>query len=209
VVVCKEVCKKINAANTLKTCDASSVLIKIKYMEASFRDAHDWVNKTGVGVRERDGQVTFKDAMKKRFVYYYNLVDVMLERSSSRPTFTTDKRFRTMLPLSMHSPSDNDEDEDNPATKRAKDLEAEAATRAKDVEDGVEGDNANASKDVESPTYKCPTYKSPNYDSLSPIVCTISTTILNTLSITLSTTGPTAEPTAEATMEPTAVEVKG
>jgi hypothetical protein len=129
-------------------------------------------------------------------------MDVMLERSSSCPTSTRDKPFRIMLLLSMKSPSDDDEDEDNPATKRAKDLEAKAATRAKDVEDDVEEDNANASKDVKSPTYKSPTFDSP-----SPIICTISSTVLNIFSTTVPTIEPTAEPTAEATMEPTAVEV--
>jgi hypothetical protein len=65
VVVCKDVCKKIHAANTLKIRHAPSVLMKIQYMESSFRNVHDWVNNTGVGVRERDGQVTFEDAVKK------------------------------------------------------------------------------------------------------------------------------------------------
>jgi hypothetical protein len=61
------ICKKIYAANALKTRNASSVLMKIKYiMESSFPDAHDWVNNTRVGVRERDGQVTFEDAVKKK-----------------------------------------------------------------------------------------------------------------------------------------------
>ncbi len=191
LVVCEDVCKKINAANTFKTRNASSVLMKIKYMESCFRDAHDWVNNTGVGVRERDGQATFEDAVKKRFVYYYNSVDVMSERSSSRPTSTTDKRFRTMLPLSMHSHSDDDEDEDNPATEYAKDLEAKVATTAKDVEEGVEEDSANASKDVESPTYKRTTYKSTTYDTPRQIVRANSTTILDKHSTNLHTTETT------------------
>ena len=166
VVVCEDVWKKIHAANTLKVRNAPSVLMKIQYMESSFRDAHDWVNNTGVGVRERDGQVTFEDAVKKRFVYYYDSVDAMSERSSSRPTSTTDKIYRMMLPLPTHSPSTSssslspsDEEEDkNPATEQAEaeDLEEEASATAKDMEEDNK-DNANASEDVNLPTRESPT----------------------------------------------------
>ncbi len=65
VAVCEEVSKKINQANTLKIRKAPSVQLKIQAMEGAFRDAHDWVNNTGVGVLERDGQVTFEEAVKK------------------------------------------------------------------------------------------------------------------------------------------------
>jgi hypothetical protein len=93
----------------------------------------------------------------------------------------------------MYSHLDDDEDEDNPATEYAKDLEAKAATTAKDVEDGVEEDSANASEDVKSPTYKSPTcesptYDSPTYDSPSPIVRATRTTILDTPSTAVPTT---------------------
>jgi hypothetical protein len=64
VVVCEEVSKKINVVNTLKICKAPYVLMKIQSMEAAFPDAHDWMNNTGVGVLERDGQVTFEEAAK-------------------------------------------------------------------------------------------------------------------------------------------------
>jgi hypothetical protein len=79
VAVCEEISKKIKQANILKIRKAPSVQIKIQVMEGSFREAHDWVNNTGVGVLERDGQVTFEEAVKKRCMYYYDLVDVMSE----------------------------------------------------------------------------------------------------------------------------------
>jgi hypothetical protein len=65
VAVCEEVSKTINLAGTLKIRKASSVQLKIQAMERAFRDAHFWVNNTGVGVLERDGQVTFEKAVKK------------------------------------------------------------------------------------------------------------------------------------------------
>jgi hypothetical protein len=59
--------------------------MKIQAMEGSFHEGHDWVNNMGAGVRERDGLVTFEEAVKKRFMYYYHLVNIMSERSSARP----------------------------------------------------------------------------------------------------------------------------
>jgi hypothetical protein len=53
--------------NTLKIGHAPSVLMKIQYMESSFRDARDWVDNTGVGVLERAGPVTFEEAMNNAF----------------------------------------------------------------------------------------------------------------------------------------------
>jgi hypothetical protein len=90
MAVCEEISKKIKQASTLKIRKAPSIQMKIEAMEANFRDAHDWVNNMGVGVLERDGQVTFEEAVKKRFMYYYDLVDVMSERASESPKVSTD-----------------------------------------------------------------------------------------------------------------------
>jgi hypothetical protein len=65
VAACEAVSKKINQADILKIRKAPSVQLKIQAMEGAFHDAHDWVNNTGVGVLERDGQVTFEEAVKK------------------------------------------------------------------------------------------------------------------------------------------------
>ena len=54
-------------ANTLKVRKAAAVHLKIQAMEGAFRAAHDWVNNTGVGVLEREGLVTFDEAVKRRF----------------------------------------------------------------------------------------------------------------------------------------------
>jgi hypothetical protein len=90
IAVCQEVSTKIYLAKTLKSRKALSVQQKIQSMESAFRDAHDWVNNTGVGVLASDGRVTFEEAVKKRFTFYYDLVDVMSERASARPKASTD-----------------------------------------------------------------------------------------------------------------------
>jgi hypothetical protein len=65
---------------------------------------HDWVNNTRVSVLERDKQVTFEEAVKKRFMYYYDLVDVMSERvSSAHPKASTDT-------MNMRGTNDDNDD---------------------------------------------------------------------------------------------------
>ncbi len=116
VAVCEEISTKIHLAKTLKIRKAPSVQSKIQAMEGAFRDAHDWVNNTGVGVLERDGQVTFEDAVKKRFIYYYDLVDVMSERASARPRASTDTMNMADGDTSSSSSSSSaDEDDDDEA----------------------------------------------------------------------------------------------
>jgi hypothetical protein len=107
--VCKIISRKMLEAKTLKVRKGPAVHMKIQAMEGAFRVAHDWVNNTGVGVLERDGQVTFEEAVKKRFPYYYDLVDVMSERASARPKASTDQ----LTVSSSSSDSDSDEEEEN------------------------------------------------------------------------------------------------
>jgi hypothetical protein len=126
-------------------------MMKIQVMEAAFHDAHNWVNNTGEwrGALERDGQVTFEEAVKKRFVCSYKLVDVMAaERVSAHLRASIDTM--TMGPSSSSSLSEED-DENNPATTRAKDVEEEEATtsRAEDFEEDVEEENASKDKKAE------------------------------------------------------------
>jgi hypothetical protein len=106
VAVCEDISRTIKQADTLKVRKAPTVFMKIQAFEGSFRDAHDWVNNTGVGVLERDGQVTFEEAVKKRFMYYYDLLDVMSERSSARPRASTDT-------MNMTGANDDDDDDDS------------------------------------------------------------------------------------------------
>jgi hypothetical protein len=64
VAICEEISKKIKQANTLKVRKAPIVQMKLQAMEGSFHEAHDWVNNMGVGILERDRQVTFEEAVK-------------------------------------------------------------------------------------------------------------------------------------------------
>ena len=64
VAVCEEISRKIEAANNLKVRNAASVHFFLAF-EQSFWETHDWVNKTGVGVKAVDGKITFDEAVKK------------------------------------------------------------------------------------------------------------------------------------------------
>ena len=53
---------------------AEMVQQKIKHLEKLFTEAHDWASNTGVGVLERDGQVTFDQAVQSRCAHYHLLL---------------------------------------------------------------------------------------------------------------------------------------
>jgi hypothetical protein len=181
-VVCEEVSRKINLARTLKIRKAPSVQMKIQAMEGAFRDAHDWVNNTGVGVLERDGQVTFEEAVTKRFVYYYDLVDVMSERASARPKASTDTM--TMVPSSSSSSSSEDDDDDDdddgvivvsaPAAAKKTSTEEEQEKEATEEEDeeqeeATEDDDFVAGDEDEDGVAVSATFESPTPRPISTI----------------------------------------
>jgi hypothetical protein len=155
--VCEEVSKKIYLAKTLKVRKALSVQLKIQSMEGAFRDAHDWVNNTGVGVLASDGRVTFEEAVTKRFTYYYDLVDVMSERSSARPKASTDTMKMTGL-----DDDDDDDDDDSRSSNSSPSL-----SKSDRDDDGVEDDDDDAVPVPEEEEDGSPTFASP--PSPSPV----------------------------------------
>jgi hypothetical protein len=141
VAVCEEISKKIKQAGTLKIRKAPSVQCKIQGIEASFREAHDWVNNTGVGVLASDGPISFEETVKKKFIYYYDLVDVMCARASARPRASTD----TMKMSGDDDDDDDDSSSSSPLSVKDKDEEeddhvsAEKRAEAKEEEEEDDG----------------------------------------------------------------------
>jgi hypothetical protein len=69
---------------------AQAVVKKIQSIEGQFSAAHDWVNKTGQGVKEKDGDSHFEDCVRKRCKFHFELEPVMGDRAKARPKFTTE-----------------------------------------------------------------------------------------------------------------------
>jgi len=60
-------------------------------MTTSFRDAHDWATSaTGVGVLEDEGELSWKNKVRKKFDHCYEIVDIMADRAGSVPKCTND-----------------------------------------------------------------------------------------------------------------------
>jgi hypothetical protein len=81
--------EKMKAETNTESRNAKQVLDKIKRLEDSFREAHVFAtSETGAGIQERDGKGTFEDIVRRKCAYYYQLVDIMGDRSGTEPVLT-------------------------------------------------------------------------------------------------------------------------
>jgi hypothetical protein len=81
--------------------DSKGIINKIRHIEDAWRRAHSFAtSKTGAGIKENEGESTFQEAVKKICVHYYDLLEVMQDRASSRPKLTSYE-------------ADDDEDDDD------------------------------------------------------------------------------------------------
>jgi len=85
-------------------------------MTCAFRDAHDWATgATGAGVLLEEGELSWKNKVRKRFDYYYEVVDVMADRAGSMPKCTNDDPSNLDLDDDDDGPDfavDDDDDDD-------------------------------------------------------------------------------------------------
>ena len=80
-----------------------NVLNKIQHIERAFKEAHGFaVSETSAGIMEEQGQSTFKDLVKK-CPYHYNILEVMIDRASTRPKITSYDL--------VHTENDSDEEQ--------------------------------------------------------------------------------------------------
>ena len=94
-------------------------------MTADFRDAHDWATGvTGAGVLAEEGELSWKNKVRQRFNYYYELVDTMADRAGSMPKCTNDD------PRNL----DLDSDDDGPDFPRIDDDDDDEEEEQKDDE---------------------------------------------------------------------------
>ena len=101
---CEVLAEKMNQISTT-TRDAKSVLSKIQHVERTWRAAHNFATSaTGEGIQEEDGVERFEELIRKKCPYYYDLLEVMQDRASSKPKATSYELENSLL--------DEDEDED-------------------------------------------------------------------------------------------------
>jgi len=97
---------RMKEAGVRKYRSPKAIKNKIIVLEDSFKQAHDWAGQTGAGVRENDPR-HFDDYVLKKCPYYFNLLDIMQDRSTSRPQLTSDnliRMFRSHGNLAFHIP---------------------------------------------------------------------------------------------------------
>jgi predicted RNA-binding Zn ribbon-like protein len=74
---------------TKSTRNAKQVLSKITHVESAFRAAYEFANsETGQGILNDDGVTTFEELVRRKFPYYYDLVEIMGDRSATEPRMT-------------------------------------------------------------------------------------------------------------------------
>jgi hypothetical protein len=85
---CEQLADKMTK-ETLSNRTSKNVMSKIQHIEKSFKEAHVFVtSETGASIKETD-EGTFKEAVKKKCPYYYDLVDIMSNRASAKPKVTS------------------------------------------------------------------------------------------------------------------------
>jgi hypothetical protein len=88
--------------------NAKQVQEKIWQLEESFREAHTFAtSETGAGIQSEQGNDTFQDIVKRKCPYYYELCDIMADRSSTEPKATN------YNPRDLDSSTDGELDEDD------------------------------------------------------------------------------------------------
>ena len=86
---CAQVAEEVISRETKSQRDAKNVLSKIQQIERSLKDAHMFAtSEAGADIKEND-EGTFTTAVKRKCPYYYDLVDIMSDRTSSRPLATS------------------------------------------------------------------------------------------------------------------------
>jgi hypothetical protein len=84
---------RMNAAGVREERNAKQIVNKIQHIERQFKIAHDFIHSdTGAGIQEHD-KGGFDDAVRQKCPHYFDLVEVMGDRASSKPKATSDENL--------------------------------------------------------------------------------------------------------------------
>jgi hypothetical protein len=102
--------------------DKEKVKNKIEHIEKQFKSAHDFSQtETGVGLKDNDPEGSFKEIMLKKCPWYFDLLDIMVDRASKAKVTSdeldTDEDDIVGYDLNDDS-KDSDDDKDDLTSKR-------------------------------------------------------------------------------------------
>jgi hypothetical protein len=85
---CNRLADKMSKETTTQR-NGKNVHSKIQHIEKTFKEAYTFASsETGAGLKESD-EGTFEDAVKKKCPYYFDILDIMADRASSKPKATS------------------------------------------------------------------------------------------------------------------------
>jgi hypothetical protein len=120
---CAQLAEKMSRETSSKR-DGKNVQSKIQHIERTFKDAHTFAtSETGAGIKEND-EGTFTAAVKKKCPFYYDLLDIISDRASSKPKVTS---------YELNDEDDDDDDDDDGSLSELS-------------EEGMEGDKSIGTK---------------------------------------------------------------
>jgi hypothetical protein len=86
--------ERINAGGVLVVRNGQQVMNKIAHIEAAFKRAHDFsTTVTGAGIKEKDGQIKFDQALEKKCPNYFDLLPIMGDRAAAVPHVTNENNI--------------------------------------------------------------------------------------------------------------------
>lgn len=130
---CNELSEKNSANGVVKHRSGHDFMNKIRSWEKQHKTASDFLENTGQGILERDGdEATVQDLTKQRFKYFYILDPIMRDRSSLKPMATSDNILNdndiNLLDISSDEDSDSYSENDDDAIANETTQQEETAT---------------------------------------------------------------------------------
>jgi hypothetical protein len=132
----------------IRTRTAIEVGGKITYIISKFLKTFNWSHQTGQGIREERNltEAQFRDLVAAQFPHYWDLFEIMADRSSTRPVFASDDLD---IPDDdddaddddLDIPDDNEENQEEPQEDGGPENEVEVVDLEAVVDDDDDDDN--------------------------------------------------------------------
>ena len=91
IAICAELLDILELRGVRKKRDPRALMQKIANMQLTWKSADDWAHQTGVGVKQREGYLSFRQKVMERCYYYFEWEPVMKDRAGTRPPYDSDQ----------------------------------------------------------------------------------------------------------------------